>query len=108
MPKPTPGEIETELSALKALAGKIRPYSSFGDDNNAKLAAQIRVIETDMPEGAIYGYYENSDDDEEDEEEEDNAELDAALGARQWLDGQWNEGPDCPSPSASWRSLVVG
>lgn len=102
--KPTPNEVDAEILALNALVGKIIPSSIFGDDNNAKLAAQIKVIETNMPHDSIYDTWGVSENAEEDAE---SPELNDALAARRWLDGEWNEGVEYPYPSACWKVLVI-
>jgi len=44
----TPEEIDKQIEALKAIRPKVRPFSAFGDDNLAKIDAQIQVLEEDM------------------------------------------------------------
>jgi len=50
----TQKEINTQIAALKEVRPKIKPYSFFGDDNLAKLDAQVRVLEEDLDEDDIW------------------------------------------------------
>lgn len=94
--KPTATQIKEEIARLKEMKPKVRRHSFFGDDNHASIDAQIRVMERSMNEDAIYRFF------EPDDSEENRSELDCALSARQWLDGESSDG----KPSDSWAELV--
>ena len=79
----TQEEIQKEIEALKAVRPKVRPRSMFGDDNLASLDAQIEVLENDMDDDDIYDKYDHADASE--------YVLEAALYARQWIDGDVGE-----------------
>lgn len=99
--KPTTSQIKTELAALESLKDRIPQHSVFGDDNRAKIEAQIDVIKSGMSEKEVYKKYE-PDETAEEYQDSDMGILDDALYARQWLDGQATDG----SPSENWISLV--
>jgi hypothetical protein len=77
--KPTKKQIKQEVAKLKDLAPNIRQHSAFGDDNRAQIEAQIDVLEHDLYNDDIFETYDHSGVGEE--------ILDAALSARDWLDG---------------------
>ncbi len=95
--KPSASEVKVEIARLKEIKPKVRARSYFGDDNRASIEAQIRVMERSLDDDAIYRYYEPPND------EDSRSELDSALHARQWLDGESQDG----KPSDSWESLIV-
>jgi hypothetical protein len=76
----TQKEIDDEIKALKTVRPKIKPRSSFGDDNLAAVDAQIEVLEQDLDSDEIYDAYEDYEGDE--------YILGVALDARQWIDGE--------------------
>jgi len=90
MKKPTPKMIATEIQALKELLPNVRRYTAFGDDNRAAIRAEVAVLEENLDEDTIYGRFPPS------------GELDAAFGARQWLDSE--KGSE--RPSIGWKPLV--
>ena len=49
----TQKEIDAQIAALKAIKPKVKPFSYFGDDNLAKLDAQVQVLEEDLDEDDI-------------------------------------------------------
>ena len=75
----TQDEIEKQITALKEVRPKVRPYSYFGDDNLAALDAQIKVLEEDLDDDEIYDEWPG-------EESEINIRG-AADKARNWIDG---------------------
>jgi hypothetical protein len=93
MAKPSKKEIKQEIKQLKDLLSNIRPYSIFGTDNKAQLAAQIKVLEEDMDNNDIYDEFDYSGIDEE--------VLGSALNAREWLDGEYEE----ETLSEDWEGL---
>jgi len=93
MAQPSKKEIKQEIERLKDLLPNIRPYSAFGTDNKAQLAAQIKVLEEDMDNGGIYDEFDHSGIDEE--------VLMSALSAREWLDGNY----DVDTLSEDWEGL---
>jgi hypothetical protein len=103
MKKPTPKAIATEIQALKELLPSVRRYTAFGDDNHAAIRAEIAVIEENLDNDAIYERFQPIDDEGEPDESGNNrGELDAALGARWWLDSE--KGSE--RPSIGWKPLV--
>jgi len=76
----TQKEIEKQIVALKEIRPKVRPYSFFGDDNLAKLDAQVKVLEEDMDSDEVWGEWP--------EEESDMEIRMAADGAVAWRDGE--------------------
>ena len=76
----TQKEIEKQITALKEIRPKVRPYSVFGDSNLDKLDAQIKVLEEDMDSDEVY--------DEWPGEEKDMETRMAADDAIAWRDGE--------------------
>ena len=78
---------KAEIKALEDIKPKVRKMSGFGDDNHSKIDAEIAVLKEDLDEDAIYDRW------PADDEGGDNpAELDSALGARRWMDGEEDTG----------------
>jgi len=103
MKKPTRKMIATEIQVLKELLPNVRRYTAFGDDNRAAIRAEVAVLEEDLDEDAIYERFQPiNDEGEPDESGNNRGELDAALGARQWLDSE--KGSE--RPSIGWKPLV--
>lgn len=100
--KPTPEEIKKEIETLKDYKTRVRPRSGFGDDNVASIEAQIVVMSGNLDDDEIYKKYDPREP-EEGEPEESRNELDNALEARRWMDG---EGED-ESPSEGWKPLLT-
>lgn len=50
----TQEEINEQVEKLKAIRPKVKPYSAFGDDNLAKLDAQVKVLEEDMDSDDVW------------------------------------------------------
>lgn len=73
----TDDEIQAEITALQDIRPRVRPRSAFGDDNIAKLDAQVAVLQNHLDTRKIYDTFEHDDE-----------ALMAALDARQWLDGE--------------------
>jgi len=65
----------------------VRRISGFGDDNWAKIDAEIAVLEEDLDEDAIYDRWEPKE-----EGVEPPPEVDSGLLARRWMDGEEDEG----------------
>lgn len=91
---PTPEQVQEELQKLKELAPRIKQRSFFGDDNRAKIDAQIAVLS---------GLY--VDEESEEFEDGDNDIYEAARLAHDWHQYiRLNDGagdsithdPDCP------------
>lgn len=80
MTRKTKEETEQQIIKLKELRPKVRPYSAFGDDNLAKLDAQVKVLEEDMDSDEIW--------DEWPQEESDMGIRMAAEEAANWLVGK--------------------
>lgn len=92
MKTPTTEEIATELAKLKDMAPRIRQRDTFGGNNRAGIDAQIRVFEERMSTDAIYDKWDDNPD-----------ACDSAIEARQWLDGEAEDG----APSEGWAPLLV-
>jgi hypothetical protein len=85
--KKTAVQVKAEIKALEAIKPKVPHHSGFGDDNYAKIDAEVAVLREDLDEDAIYSRYEG-----EDPDAEPPPELDCALHARRWMDGEEDEG----------------
>lgn len=99
MKQPSAKQIEAEAKKLAEMKTSVRHFTTFGDDNHAAIEIQIEVLKEDMSIEDI----ENRGDPDIAAEEElwNESQLEAALRARQWMDGEENE-----SPSKSWEGLV--
>ena len=76
----TQKEIDAQIKALKEIRPKVKPYSFFGDDNLAKLDAQVQVLEEDLDEYDVY---------EEWPEDEEEFDIRACANlAVEWRDGE--------------------
>lgn len=73
-------EIDVQIEALKAIRPKVKPYSYFGDDNLAKLDAQVKILEEDLDSDDVW--------DEWPDEEGDIEIRMSADGAISWRDGE--------------------
>ena len=101
--RPTKKEIEEEIKKLKELAPVIRQTSLVGTNNKAQILvstnnraqieAQIKVLENLWDNDEIYDHYDHAGIEEE--------ILDAAIGTRQWLDGEH----DVDTLSEDWEVL---
>lgn len=87
--KPTPQEINDEIAELQRMKTIIPQRSIFGDDNRAKIEAEIAVLQNNLSERQIERY-------------DGEPEWDSAIYARQWLDGEALDG----SMSSNWRPLT--
>lgn len=92
----TAAEIAAEIKALTAIRPKVRRYSLFGEDNHARIDAEIAVLREDLDDDAIYDRFQD-----EANPDENPPELDAALHARQWMDGHEKDGL-----ADGWRPLT--
>lgn len=99
MKRPDQKAIDAEIATLKAMKPTVRERSGFGDDHHAAIDAQLDVLETRMSTDDIYDH---GDEEKVGEEEvwADNVR-DAAIEARQWLDGESKN-----APSKEWKPLV--
>ena len=88
----TKEQITKEIEALKTVRPNVRPTSMFGDDNLGSVDAQIAVLEQDFDDDEIYDVYDRTSSSE--------YILEAALVARQWMDGE--EDPDCEGLACEW------
>lgn len=89
---PTPQQVQDEITALHALRGGIPPKTGFGDDNLAKIDAQIDVLTYQLTDVQIVDKYGGA----PDEVQED------AHYACRWLNGEAQDG----AMSDNWRPLV--
>lgn len=95
MKKPTAKQVKAQVAWLEKNKPKIRHYSMFGEDNHAKVEAMIDVLSESLDEDDIYDRFGS-------EEEGDNPpELDAAMFARRWMDGE-----EDTTPQEDWKGLV--
>ena len=92
MKQPTEKQIQSEINKLGELQQKVRPYSAFGDDHRAAIAAQIVVLEERLTEDDVWDRY--GDDAE-------NIRENAEEAAR-WLEGDTDE----KTLSENWACLV--
>lgn len=70
----------SEIAALEAIQPKVRPMSIFGDDNRQAIGAEINVLQKMMTNEQIHSRYGTE------------YIRDSALFARQWLEGEVDEG----------------
>jgi hypothetical protein len=71
-----------EAETLQLLKPNVRRRSFFGDDNHAAIDAQVAVLRDLLTGDQIHSRYEGGD------LRSSNYVLDAALEARQWLEGE--------------------
>lgn len=98
---PSEKHVKAEIEKLLDLKYKVRSHSAFGDDNVAAIEAAICVLEEHMDNDDIYERYEEQRDDDNEIIQGSQNELDHALEALQWMQGDEKE-----SPSSGWVSLV--
>lgn len=91
MKAPTYEEIQEEIKRLKTMKPTVLHASAFGDDHHRAIDAQIRVLEDDLDEDAVFDEFMDS---------ADNIQSSASEAA-QWAAGEL-ENP----PSEDWKSLV--
>lgn len=72
-------EIDAQIKSLKAVRPKVRPVSGFGDDNLAKLDAQVKVLEDDLDSDDVW-----------DEWPEDEGDMEIRMSADDAI--AWREG----------------
>jgi hypothetical protein len=90
------------METLAKMKPKVLRRSSFGDDHHAAIDAQIEVIKEMHDEDRIFSMFDpNSVGNGESEIAAENI-LSAARDARNWMDGESEDGP----PSKSWKELL--
>jgi len=94
MASKTQSEINAEIARLKEIKPKVQHFSHFGDDNHAAIDAQLDALEGDQDDDEIYQLQDSGD--------LTDAEVESALGAIQWRDGEEDE-----APSAGWEPLIA-
>lgn len=95
---PTKEQIEAEVAKLREMAPRIRQRSSFGDDNRAKIDAQIAILSGEK----TLSYFE-VDETCEDFDESDSEIFFEAKAAHDWMtEGRLEDGP----LSAGWEKLL--
>lgn len=102
--KRTDDEVEEEVAKLRVMAPKIVQFSKFGDDNRAKIDAQIDALAGFWDEDDLDREYDLTDEDfVEEHGGENNVEemRNAALTALLWRDGQSSD-----TPSEDWEPLL--
>lgn len=88
----TPTEIAQEIHDLQTLRPRVRRYSMFGDDNWARIDAQVRTLQHGWTEDDLYDTWGM----------ESEGLLNAGLDAIQWRQGEAEEGL-----AESWQELVT-
>jgi hypothetical protein len=78
----TQEQIDAKIAELKEYQQNVQPTTSFGDDNKARAAAMVKVLEDNMDNDAIYDAFEDKDD-----PDASMYVMDGAQEARNWLDG---------------------
>lgn len=101
-PPKTKEEVKAEIQALRDAIPKTRRTNYFGDNLHDAIRAQIAVLEDDLDEGAIYDDFSDA------ENEEDRNELDAALDALAWREGEEREDAEHNSLAAGWLDIGLG
>jgi len=89
----TQDEINAEIETLKTMKPNVRPHGMAGD-NRAAIDAQIRVLEFELSDDAIWDLWPD--------DEEDVYERDSAREALAWM----NDEPDSEAPHIGWLPLV--
>ena len=100
---PTRADVTKEIKLLRGMEDRVRRRSSFGDDNRAAIRAQIRVLSEVLSEDRIYSEYQPLNYEGEPDDEGNRHELDNALDALRWLNGDSSE-----RPSDGWKELCDG
>lgn len=115
-PRPaTPEEIAAEIAELKRLRPLIPTHTMFGDDNIARIDAEIRALEEDMDEGGVmdtwFPYDVGSFPDDEDPDQradeanvEEGRSYETEAGARAVID--WRNGHSIDKSSSGWVLLI--
>lgn len=99
--KPTAKQIEAEVAALTEMKPHVRHYTAFNEDNHAAIEAQIETLSKGLRESQLYDRFEPRDDEGEPDNSGNNrAELDSALEAYRWREGEEKE-----KPSTGWKVL---
>ena len=98
----TGDEIKTEIQALKDAKPKVRRRNHFGDDLHEAIDAQIEVLRDGLDEGQVYDTFEDPDD------PDDRNQLDAALDALAWMEGEEREDAEFESLAAGWVNIGLG
>lgn len=97
--KKTQQQIDGEIAKLTEIKPKVLRRSHFGDDHHAAIDAQVDVMQRKLTNDSIYDRY-SPDPDNEDDDRPQNV-LDAAIEAREWMDGNRDE-----DLSDEWKELV--
>lgn len=98
---PNATQISAQIDGLMAIQPKVLRTSMFGDDHHAAIDAQIEVLQEDLDEDEIYKRWGGAG--EEGEEDVGQNVVNAAVDARHWLDGDFEDAPDLIE---SWKELV--
>ena len=103
--KPDDELVRKEIAELTRIKPLVRPLSLFNDDNTASIQAQIDVLSDQrlQNEDAIYDRYQPRNEGGEADDNGNRAQLDSALDALRWLDGE----ADDETPSESWRPVLA-
>ena len=92
---PTAEQIQAEIALLIEMKPNVRQYSAFGDDNYAKIDAQIEVLEENLSEDDIWDRWDS-------DECEANGDIRfCAEGALEWKLGESDS-----KPSDEWKPLI--
>lgn len=90
----TQEEITAEIAALNSLRERVPTHTLFGEDNQARIDAQIEVLQDEMDDDEIYDRWADVGEDPNE------TILSDALDALDWLNG------DAPAPSADWADIA--
>lgn len=99
--KPIPQQVKDEITALRELRDKIPKRSKFGNDNLARIDAEIDVLEHNLSEDEIVSRY-GTDAVTEKFADADIDIYQEAMYARQWIDGEAQDG----AMSDGWRATI--
>lgn len=84
--KPNDEQIQKEIKRLEEIKPRVRHFSMFGDDNHARIQAQIDTLKEGLTEDQIYDRWDGEDEQSPDLVSE-------ALSARAWADtGETSDG----------------
>jgi hypothetical protein len=96
----TAKQVEKEIAMLVEMKPRVLRRSGFGEDHHEAIDAQIKVLKERMSEDRIYDIFQPVDEDGEPDDEGNRHDLDSALEAKRWLDGEGD------APSKGWKELV--
>jgi hypothetical protein len=99
--KPTQKQIKSEIAALNKIRTQVPAANAFGDSIPDAIDAQIDVLKHDLSEECIDQRSQCDEDEGDDDSLWCEHEMNAAMDARRWMDGD-----DNVAPSVSWKPLI--